>query len=167
MKRSLNQAGYEVRNSEKETVKEIAAWGEIVILAVPFIAMDNVVSKLGDSIDKKKWLWIQPTRSLRICSWLWVFQPAEQRSCKRRCRPCRHMMPRPDSSQLLQPLSLKSGRLPVYRATKGVVSAKSRSPGIKTLQLCSTPSWFTWMVATTALSVSLAIGIRNVPVFNL
>lgn len=62
LKRSLNQAGYEVRNSKKETVKEIAAWGEIVILTVPFIAMDNVVSKLGDSIDKK--VVVDPTNAL-------------------------------------------------------------------------------------------------------
>ena len=53
LKRGLDRAGYEVRNSEKETVKEIATWGEIVILAVPFTAIDNVVSKLGNSIDRK------------------------------------------------------------------------------------------------------------------
>ena len=53
LKRGLDRTGYEVRNSGKETVKETAAWGETVILAVPFAAIDDVVHELGNAIDKK------------------------------------------------------------------------------------------------------------------
>jgi predicted dinucleotide-binding enzyme len=53
LKRGLERAGYEVRNSEKGTVKETATWGEVVIIAVPFTAIDAVLHELGNSIDGK------------------------------------------------------------------------------------------------------------------
>ncbi len=53
LNRGLTRAGYEVRNSHKETVKETASWGEIVIIAVPYIAVDAVVHELGDSVNGK------------------------------------------------------------------------------------------------------------------
>jgi predicted dinucleotide-binding enzyme len=53
LKRGLDRAGYDVRNSGKEAVKETAAWGEIIILAVPFVAIDDVVHQLAEAVDKK------------------------------------------------------------------------------------------------------------------
>ncbi len=53
LKRGLERAGYEVRNSGKGTVKETATWGEVVIIAVPFTAIDAVLHELGNSIDGK------------------------------------------------------------------------------------------------------------------
>jgi predicted dinucleotide-binding enzyme len=49
LKRGLDRAGYDVRNSGKEAVKETAAWGEIIILAVPFVAIDDVVHQLAEA----------------------------------------------------------------------------------------------------------------------
>jgi predicted dinucleotide-binding enzyme len=51
--RGLERAGYEVRNSGKGTVTETATWGEVVILAVPFTAIDAVLHELGNSVDGK------------------------------------------------------------------------------------------------------------------
>jgi hypothetical protein len=51
--RGLKRAGYDVRATGKENVKETAAWGEIVILAVPFGAIDDALSTMGDAIDGK------------------------------------------------------------------------------------------------------------------
>jgi hypothetical protein len=53
LKRGLERAGYEVRNSGKGTVKETATWGEVVIMAVPFTAIDDVLHELGNAIDEK------------------------------------------------------------------------------------------------------------------
>lgn len=53
LKRGLDKAGYEVRNSQRETARETAEWGELVILAVPFTVLDDVVRELGDSINGK------------------------------------------------------------------------------------------------------------------
>ena len=47
LKRGLERAGYEVRNSGKGTVKETATWGEVVIIAVPFTAIDAVMLSLS------------------------------------------------------------------------------------------------------------------------
>ncbi len=49
----MERAGYEVRNSGEGTVKETATWGEVVIIAVPFTAVDAVLHELGNSIDGK------------------------------------------------------------------------------------------------------------------
>jgi predicted dinucleotide-binding enzyme len=53
LKRGLDRAGYEVRNSQKETVKETAIWGEVVIIAIPYAAIDAVVHELENAIDGK------------------------------------------------------------------------------------------------------------------
>jgi predicted dinucleotide-binding enzyme len=53
LKRGLEKAGYEVRNSQRRTARETAEWGEVVILAVPFTALDDVVRELGDSVNGK------------------------------------------------------------------------------------------------------------------
>ena len=50
----LKRASYETRMTGKGSgVREAAAWGEIVILAVPFNAVDAVVAELGGAIDGK------------------------------------------------------------------------------------------------------------------
>jgi predicted dinucleotide-binding enzyme len=53
LNRGLARAGYEVRNSRKETVKETANWGEAVMIAVPYTAIDTVLHELADAIDGK------------------------------------------------------------------------------------------------------------------
>jgi predicted dinucleotide-binding enzyme len=53
LNRGLARAGYEVRNSRKETVKETANWGEVVMIAVPYAAIDAVLHELADAIDGK------------------------------------------------------------------------------------------------------------------
>jgi 8-hydroxy-5-deazaflavin:NADPH oxidoreductase len=53
LKRGLEKAGYEVRNSQRGTARETAKWGELLILAVPFTALDDVVPELGDSVNRK------------------------------------------------------------------------------------------------------------------
>ena len=53
LKRGLERAGYAVRSTGKEEVKEIATWGEVVIIGVPFTAMNAVVQRLGNAIEKK------------------------------------------------------------------------------------------------------------------
>ena len=53
LKRGLERAGYAVRSTGKEEVKETATWGEVVIIAVPFMAIDAVVQQLGNAIEKK------------------------------------------------------------------------------------------------------------------
>lgn len=53
LKRGLERAGYAVRSTGKEEVKETATWGEVVIIAVPFMAIDAVVQQPS----RKKWWW--------------------------------------------------------------------------------------------------------------
>lgn len=51
--RGLKRGGYEVRSTGKEKVKETAAWGEVVILAVPFKAVGDAVKTMGDAVTGK------------------------------------------------------------------------------------------------------------------
>lgn len=53
LERGLKRAGYEVRMTGREAVRETAAWGEIVILAVPFGGVADAVRTMGDAIDGK------------------------------------------------------------------------------------------------------------------
>lgn len=55
LKRGLERAGYAVRNVGKDPngVRETAAWGEVVILAVPFSAVDDAIRGMGESVDGK------------------------------------------------------------------------------------------------------------------
>jgi hypothetical protein len=53
LKRGLEKAGYEVRNSQRETTSETAEWGDVVILAVPFMALNDVVRELGSAVNGK------------------------------------------------------------------------------------------------------------------
>jgi hypothetical protein len=50
----LRRAGHETRMTGKGPgVRETAAWGDILILAVPFSAIDAVVAEMGDAVDGK------------------------------------------------------------------------------------------------------------------
>ena len=53
--RGAERAGYEVRavGSDKKAQRETAAWGDVIVLAVPFGAVDDVLKSLGDALDGK------------------------------------------------------------------------------------------------------------------
>jgi 8-hydroxy-5-deazaflavin:NADPH oxidoreductase len=53
--RGLKRAGHDVRAVGKDTaaIRETAGWGEVVILAVPFIALDDVVKTAGEMLAGK------------------------------------------------------------------------------------------------------------------
>ncbi|WP_447979987.1 NADPH-dependent F420 reductase [Candidatus Nitrospira bockiana] len=55
LRRGLEGAGYEVRAVGKDParVRETGAWGDIVILAVPYSAVDDAIRELGDTIRGK------------------------------------------------------------------------------------------------------------------
>ncbi|HEY2806360.1 MAG TPA: NAD(P)-binding domain-containing protein [Gemmatimonadales bacterium] len=51
----LSRAGYAVRTTGRKPaeVRDVASWGDIVILAVPFSELDATVREMGDAIDGK------------------------------------------------------------------------------------------------------------------
>src|SRR4051794_3844390 len=51
--RGLTRAGHEARTSTKADARSTAAWGEIVILAVPFGAIEEVVRGTAGALDGK------------------------------------------------------------------------------------------------------------------
>lgn len=51
--RGLSKAGIESRVSNEENVAEVAAGSDIIILAIPFMAIDDVVKKIGNSASGK------------------------------------------------------------------------------------------------------------------
>jgi len=53
--KGLDRAGHEVRavGKEKGALRETAAWGEIVLLAVPFGAIDELVRDAGEALAGK------------------------------------------------------------------------------------------------------------------
>lgn len=55
LNRGLERAGYEVKSvgNEPSRVREIANWGEHIILAMPFAAVDDVLRNLGDAVNGK------------------------------------------------------------------------------------------------------------------
>lgn len=55
LSRGLTRAGYEVRAVDKDPVgiRDTTAWAEVVILAVPFSALEDVVRDLGDAAHGK------------------------------------------------------------------------------------------------------------------
>jgi predicted dinucleotide-binding enzyme len=53
LERGLSRSGHEVRTSTQPDAREKASWGEIVILAVPFPALDAVVREIGGAVDGK------------------------------------------------------------------------------------------------------------------
>ena len=55
LERGLKRAGHEVRSAGKdaEAIQRTASWAEVVFLAVPFGAVNEVVGTLGETIDGK------------------------------------------------------------------------------------------------------------------
>lgn len=53
LNRGLTKAGYETLVSDKGNVAKVAGGADIIILAVPFTAIDDVVKSLGTSINGK------------------------------------------------------------------------------------------------------------------
>ena len=55
LNRGLERAGYEVQSvgNEPSRVREIANWGEHIVLAMPFAAVDDVLRNLGDAVNGK------------------------------------------------------------------------------------------------------------------
>jgi predicted dinucleotide-binding enzyme len=53
--RGLKRAGHEIRavGSDAGAVRDAAAWGEVVVLAVPFGAVDSVVKIAGEALSGK------------------------------------------------------------------------------------------------------------------
>ncbi len=51
LQRGLQHSGYDVRAVGKDpvTVRETGQWAEVIVLAVPFAAIDDVVRELGDA----------------------------------------------------------------------------------------------------------------------
>jgi 8-hydroxy-5-deazaflavin:NADPH oxidoreductase len=55
LKKGFEGAGYEVKSSGRDPndVRTTTAWGDIVVVAVPFGALDDVVRTMGDSLPGK------------------------------------------------------------------------------------------------------------------
>src|SRR5512144_1007794 len=55
LRRGLERAGHEIWavGNDPKAVRDAGAWAEIVLLAVPFAAIDAAVEALGDTIDGK------------------------------------------------------------------------------------------------------------------
>lgn len=53
--RGLERAGYEARlvGNDPQQIHEVAAWGEVIILAVPYPTIDEVIRKIGDAAAGK------------------------------------------------------------------------------------------------------------------
>jgi predicted dinucleotide-binding enzyme len=53
--RGLKRAGHEVRvvGKDKTAIRDTAAWAEVVLLAVPFAAIDDVVKEVGAVVEGK------------------------------------------------------------------------------------------------------------------
>ncbi len=55
LKSGLERAGHEVRTAGKNPsgVRDVAAWGEVIMVAVPFPAIDETIRELGDAVRGK------------------------------------------------------------------------------------------------------------------
>jgi hypothetical protein len=55
LRRGAERAGYEVRavGNDAKAVREAGAWGAVVILAVPYGAVDAALKELGDAVNGK------------------------------------------------------------------------------------------------------------------
>lgn len=53
IQRGLSKAGYEARTSTKQNVADVASGADIIVLAVPYGAIDDVVSKIGNAVTGK------------------------------------------------------------------------------------------------------------------
>ncbi|HVE71551.1 MAG TPA: NAD(P)-binding domain-containing protein [Thermoanaerobaculia bacterium] len=53
LERGLKRAGHDVRASGRENVRETAEWGQSIILAVPFGAIDDALQTMSDAVNGK------------------------------------------------------------------------------------------------------------------
>lgn len=55
LERGLTRVGHQVKTTGNDPARmvEIATWGELVILAVPWLALDDVLGKIGTSLQGK------------------------------------------------------------------------------------------------------------------
>ncbi len=55
IQQGLQRAGYELRTAGKDParVREAGAWAEVVVLAVPYSALEEVLRELGDGVSGK------------------------------------------------------------------------------------------------------------------
>lgn len=53
LERGITRAGYEVRATGREKVRETAEWGDVIILAVPFSAVPEAANTIGDAASGK------------------------------------------------------------------------------------------------------------------
>jgi predicted dinucleotide-binding enzyme len=55
LRRGLEGAGYEVKSAGRDPkdVRAISAWGEVIILAIPFGALDDALRAMGDAAQGK------------------------------------------------------------------------------------------------------------------
>jgi predicted dinucleotide-binding enzyme len=55
MRRGLERSGYQVRTVGKDPaqVRETGGWADVIVLAVPYGAVDDVVRELGDTVNGK------------------------------------------------------------------------------------------------------------------
>ena len=53
--RGLKRAGHDVRavGKDRTAIRDAASWAEVVLLAVPFAAIDDVVKEVGNAVDGK------------------------------------------------------------------------------------------------------------------
>ncbi len=55
LRRGLERAGYEVKSvgNDSAGVQETAKWGEVIILAVPYLAVDEAIGRMGNAVRGK------------------------------------------------------------------------------------------------------------------
>jgi 8-hydroxy-5-deazaflavin:NADPH oxidoreductase len=53
LRKGFTRGGHEARTSNEDNSRQTAAWGEVVVLAVPYAALDEVVRQLGPTLEGK------------------------------------------------------------------------------------------------------------------
>ena len=53
LERGLKRAGHDVRATGHENVRETVEWGELIMLAVPFGAIDDALQTMSDAVNGK------------------------------------------------------------------------------------------------------------------
>src|SRR5215203_774256 len=92
LERGWKRAGHDVRATGRENVRETAEWGEVVVLAVPFGAVDDAVQTMSDAVNGK--VLIDVTNALDDKMALASdARPAARRSCSGKLRARRWSKP--------------------------------------------------------------------------
>jgi predicted dinucleotide-binding enzyme len=85
LERGLKRSGSDVRVADNDAadIRTVAGWADVVILAVPFGAIDEVVASLGTAIEGKT---VVDARTLwmRKCSSCSASPPVAPKSSRRR-----------------------------------------------------------------------------------